>query len=137
MFREGQTHLACVVDEYGDLQGIVTMEDILEEIVGQIYDEHDAGNQKITKLSDRSFIIDGSVSVRDLNRELDWQIPETDATTIAGFIISKMARIPNQGEYLISKDLKMIVKKKFDNRIKTIKVIVVSEGGEPEGSELD
>ena len=113
------------------------MEDILEEIVGQIYDEHDAGNQKITKLSDRSFIIDGSVSVRDLNRELDWQIPETDATTIAGFIISKMARIPNQGEYLISKDLKMIVKKKFDNRIKTIKVIVVSEGGEPEGSELD
>ena len=137
MFREGQTHLACVVDEYGDLQGIVTMEDILEEIVGQIYDEHDSGNQKITKLSDRVFIIDGSVSVRDLNRELDWQIPETDATTIAGFIISKMARIPNQGEYLISKDLKMIVKKKFDNRIKTIKVIVVSEGGEPEGSELD
>jgi len=136
MFREGQTHLACVVDEYGDLQGIVTMEDILEEIVGQIYDEHDAGNQKITKLSDRSFIIDGSVSVRDLNRELDWQIPETDATTIAGFIISKMARIPNQGEYLISKDLKMIVKKKFDNRIKTIKVIVMSEGVEPEGSEL-
>ena len=136
MFREGQTHLACVVDEYGDLQGIVTMEDILEEIVGQIYDEHDAGNQKITKLSDRVFIIDGSVSVRDLNRELDWQIPETDATTIAGFIISKMARIPNQGEYLISKDLKMIVKKKFDNRIKTIKVIVMSEGVEPEGSEL-
>jgi Mg2+/Co2+ transporter CorB len=136
MFREGQTHLACVVDEYGDLQGIVTMEDILEEIVGQIYDEHDAGNQKITKLSERVFIIDGSVSVRDLNRELDWQIPETDATTIAGFIISKMARIPNQGEYLISKDLKMIVKKKFDNRIKTIKVIVMSEGVEPEGSEL-
>ena len=136
MFREGQTHLACVVDEYGDLQGIVTMEDILEEIVGQIYDEHDSGNQKITKLSDRVFIIDGSVSVRDLNRELDWQIPETDATTIAGFIISKMARIPNQGEYLISKDLKMIVKKKFDNRIKTIKVIVMSEGVEPEGSEL-
>ena len=136
MFREGQTHLACVVDEYGDLQGIVTMEDILEEIVGQIYDEHDSGNQKITKLSDYVFIIDGSVSVRDLNRELGWQIPETDATTIAGFIISKMAKIPNQGEYLISKDLKMIVKKKFDNRIKTIKVIVMSEGVEPEGSEL-
>ncbi len=136
MFREGQTHLACVVDEYGDLQGIVTMEDILEEIVGQIYDEHDSVKQKITKLSDHVFIIDGSVSVRDLNRELNWQIPEAEATTIAGFIINKMAKIPNQGEYLISKDLKMIVKKKFDNRIKTIKVIVMTEGVDPESSEM-
>ncbi len=135
MFREGQTHLACVVDEYGDLQGIVTMEDILEEIVGQIYDEHDSGKQKITKLSDNSFMIDGSVPIRDLNRELNWQIPETDATTIAGFIINKMAKIPNQGEYLISKDLKMIVKKKFDNRIKTIKVIVMTDGLDQESDE--
>lgn len=135
MFREGQTHLACVVDEYGDLQGIVTMEDILEEIVGQIYDEHDLAKQKVTKLSDNVFVIDGSVPVRDLNRELNWQIPETDATTIAGFIINKMEKIPNQGEYLISKDLKMIVKKKFDNRIKTIKVIVMTDGVDQEGDE--
>jgi Mg2+/Co2+ transporter CorB len=135
MFREGQTHLACVVDEYGDLQGIVTMEDILEEIVGQIYDEHDSGKQKITKMSDHIFIIDGSVPVRDLNRELNWQISEAEATTIAGFIINKMEKIPNQGEYLISKDLKMIVKKKSDNRIKTIKVIVMAEGMDPEESE--
>ena len=80
-------------------------------------------------------MIDGSVPVRDLNRELNWQIPETDATTIAGFIINKMEKIPNQGEYLISKDLKMIVKKKFDNRIKTIKVIVMTDGVDQEGDE--
>lgn len=130
MFRAGQTHLACVVDEYGDLQGIVTIEDILEVIVGQIYDEHDLEKQKITKLSDNVYIIDGSIPVRDLNRELNWQIPE-EATTIAGFIINKMAKIPNQGEFIISRDLKMIVKKKSENRIKTIKVIVLTDGVEP------
>ena len=124
MFREGQSHLACVVDEYGDLQGIITLEDILEEIVGQIYDEHDSGKNKVIKISEKEYVIDGTMPVRDLNRELNWTIPETDATTIAGFIISKMERIPNQGEYLIDKNLKIIVKKKFDNRIKTIQVIV-------------
>lgn len=124
MFREGQTHLACVVDEYGDLQGIITLEDILEEIVGQIYDEHDTGNSKIISKSEHEFIIDGSVPVRDLNREFNWQIPESEATTLAGFIITKMERIPNQGEFLIEKNLKMVVKKKSENRIKIIQVVI-------------
>ncbi|MDA9163423.1 HlyC/CorC family transporter [Rickettsiaceae bacterium] len=124
MFREGQTHLACVVDEYGDLQGIITLEDILEEIVGQIYDEHDSGKNKITKMSDVEYIIDGSLPIRDLNRELNWQIPESDATTIAGFMINKMEKIPNRGEYLIDNNLKMVVTKKSENRIKTIKIIM-------------
>lgn len=124
MFREGQSHLACVVDEYGDLQGIITLEDILEEIVGQIYDEHDPGKNKIVKKSEFEYIVDGTMSVRDLNREQNWNIPETDATTIAGFIISRMKRIPNQGEHMTDKNLKMIVQKKSDNRIKTIKIIV-------------
>lgn len=124
MFREGQTHLACVVNEYGDLQGIITLEDILEEIVGQIYDEHDTGKSKIKAKSENEFIIDGSVPIRDLNREFNWQIPESDATTLAGFIITKMERLPNQGEFLIEKNLKMIVKKKSENRIKTIQVFI-------------
>lgn len=124
MFREGQTHLACVVNEYGDFQGIITLEDILEEIVGQIYDEHDTGNSKIKSKSENEFIIDGSVPVRDLNREFNWQIPENEATTLAGFIITKMERLPNQGEFLVEKNLKMIVKKKSENRIKTIQVFI-------------
>ena len=124
MFREGQSHLACVVDEYGDLQGIITLEDILEEIVGQIYDEHDPGKNKIVKKSEFEYIVDGTMSVRDLNREQNWNIPETDATTIAGFVISRMKRIPNQGEHMTDKNLKLIVQKKSDNRIKTIKIIV-------------
>lgn len=124
MFREGQTHLACVVDEYGDLQGIITLEDILEEIVGQIYDEHDTGKSKIIAKSKNEFIIDGSVPIRDLNREFNWQIPENEATTLAGFIISKMERLPNQGEFIIERNLKITVQKKSENRIKTIHVLI-------------
>ena len=129
LFREGQSHLSCVVNEYGDLQGIITLEDILEEIVGQISDEHDPDQKKITKKSDREYIIDATMPIRDLNREMNWNIPETDATTIAGFILNNMERIPNQGEYLIDKNLKMIVNKKSDNRIKSIQVIVLDTHG--------
>ncbi len=124
MFRGGQSHLACVVDEYGDLQGIITLEDILEEIVGQIYDEHDPSKNKIVKKSEFEFIIDGTMSIRDLNRVQNWNIPETNATTIAGFVISKMKRIPNQGDHMTDRNLKLIVQKKSDNCIKTIKIIV-------------
>lgn len=123
-FRDGQSHMACVVDEYGDLQGIITLEDILEEIVGQIYDEHDYTRTKVIKKSDTHYVIDGAMPVRDLNRELNWNIPENDATTIAGFVISKLERIPNQGEHLIHDNLKFTISKKLDNRIKTIKITI-------------
>lgn len=121
-FRDGQSHLACVVDEYGELQGIITLEDILEEIVGQIYDEHDVGKNKIVKVSAKEYTIDGTVTVRDLNREFGWSIPDSEANTIAGFIINEMQRIPGKGESVIVDDLKIVVKTKSANRIKTVKV---------------
>lgn len=124
VFKDGQCHLACVVDEYGDLQGIITMEDILEEVFGQIYDEHDHAHNKITKKSEDEYVIDGSVSIRDVNRELNWDLPETEATTIAGFVINEMKRIPNQGEFIIIDDLKIIVKKKIQNRIKSLSIFL-------------
>jgi Mg2+/Co2+ transporter CorB len=124
VFREGQSHLACVVDEYGDLQGIITLEDILEEIVGQIYDEHDHGRSKILKQSGGEYIIDGSVTIRDVNRELGWDLPETEATTIAGFVIHEMKRIPAPGEFVIVGDLKIMVQKKTQNRIKSLKIAI-------------
>lgn len=126
-FKEGQSHLACVVNEYGDLQGIVTLEDILEEIVGQIYDEHDSSKNKVLQKSETEFVIDGSTPIRDLNREFGWMLSEADATTIAGFIINKLERIPDQGEFFTEKNLKIIIKKKSANRIKTIRVIVQKE----------
>jgi Mg2+/Co2+ transporter CorB len=129
-FREGQSHLACVVDEYGDIQGIITLEDILEEIVGQIYDEHDHGCKKIIKKSDTEFIIDGSVSIREINRELHWRIPENHATTVAGFIIHEMERIPNHGEFMVFQNIKLIVTQKSVNRIKTIRAVLHQPLGE-------
>jgi Mg2+/Co2+ transporter CorB len=124
LFKEGQSHLACVVDEYGDLQGIITMEDVIEEVFGQIYDEHDYTHNKITINSENEYIIDGSVSIRDVNRELGWDLPETEATTIAGFVINEMKRIPNQGEFIIIDNLKIVVKKKTQNRIKSLSILV-------------
>ncbi|MGC0371865.1 MAG: hypothetical protein DGJ47_000566 [Rickettsiaceae bacterium] len=124
MFKSGQTHLACVVDEYGDLQGIITLEDILEEIVGQIYDEHDSSKHSIVKLSDNILIVDGEIPVRDLNREQNWNIPDDEANTLAGFIIHNMAKIPEQGEAFIHQNLKLIVHKKSKNCIRSVKIII-------------
>ena len=124
MFKEGQSHLACVVDEYGDLQGILTMEDVMEEVFGQIYDEHDHAYNKITKKSENEYVIDGSVSIRDVNRELNWNLLETEATTIAGFVINKLKRIPNQGEFVMIGNLKIVIKKKDQNRIKLLKIFL-------------
>ncbi len=126
IFKEGQSHLACVVDEYGDLQGIITMEDVIEEVFGQIYDEHDYTRNKITKTSQNEYIIDGTVSVRDVNRELGWDLPETDATTIAGFVINEMKRIPNEEEFITIDNLKIVVKKKTQNRIKSLSIFIHS-----------
>jgi len=130
LFKEGQSHLACVVDEYGDLQGIITMEDVIEEVFGQIYDEHDYTHNKITKNSENEYIIDGSLSIRDVNRELGWNLPEAEATTIAGFVINEMKKIPNQGEFITIDNLKIVVKKKTQDRIKTLSVFVYPEQDE-------
>ncbi|WP_341754374.1 HlyC/CorC family transporter [Candidatus Tisiphia endosymbiont of Dioctria rufipes] len=124
-FRERKSHFACVVDEYGDLQGIITLEDILEEIVGPIIDEHDYPIDTIVKKSDVEFIIDGSVTIRDVNRELNWNLPDDDANTIAGLIIHKLERIPNQGESIKIFNLSITINKKIGNRLDSIKVIIL------------
>ena len=130
LFRERKNHFACVVDEYGDLQGIITLEDILEEIVGQIHDEHDNFSDSIIVKGNSEYIIHGSTSIRDINRELNWNLPDDDANTIAGLIIHESQHIPNQGEILEVLNLEITIQKKLGNKIELIKAKVLSDRDE-------
>ena len=97
-FRQRRAHLAFVVDEYGALMGLVTLEDILEEIVGDIVDEKDVEVSGIQQEGDGSLVVEGRVTVRDLNRQFDWNLPDDEATTVAGLLIYEARRIPEVGE---------------------------------------
>ncbi|TAN67656.1 MAG: HlyC/CorC family transporter, partial [Magnetospirillum sp.] len=96
-FRQRREHFALVVDEYGSLMGVVTLEDILEEIVGDIADEHDVAVAGVKPQSDGSYIVDGSVPIRDLNREFEWRLPDDEAATIAGLVLHESRQIPDVG----------------------------------------
>lgn len=97
VFRNKRQHFAFVVDEYGGWQGIVTLEDIIEEIVGDIDDEHDEVDNDIQKIDDDTYLINGSVTLRDINRHLGWNLPDEDASTIAGLLIHEAQEIPAVG----------------------------------------
>src|SRR5947207_13322703 len=97
-FRRRKTHFALVVDEYGEVEGMVTLEDILEEIVGDISDEHDVVVAGVRAQPDGSVVVDGSVPIRDLNRAMDWRLPDEEATTVAGLVIHEARSIPERGQ---------------------------------------
>jgi CBS domain containing-hemolysin-like protein len=97
-FRQRRAHLAFVVDEYGALQGLVTLEDILEEIVGDIVDEKDVEISGVKQEADGSVLVEGRVTIRDLNRQFDWELPDEEATTVAGLLMHEARRIPKTGD---------------------------------------
>ena len=97
-FLKRKTHFALVVDEYGEVMGLVTLEDILEEIVGDIRDEHDLAVQGVRPQPDGWVLVDGSAPVRDLNRVMAWDLPDEEATTIAGLVIHEAGAIPEAGQ---------------------------------------
>lgn len=121
-FRAKRNHIAIVVDEYGALVGIVTLEDVLEEIVGQIDDEHDNVNKDIRKLKDGSYRIKGDVTIRDVNRQLDWDLPDSYATTIAGLIIHDAETIPEVASEFNFHGFWFKIEKKEENQITSILV---------------
>ena len=122
-FRQSSIQMALVVDEYGVLQGLITLEDILEEIVGEIFDEFDKPVASPSKLNDGSVLVDGTMTVRDINRFMDWKIPDDEASTLAGLFIEKAQKLPKEGEVLRIKDFEFKVIKRNKTRISKLSII--------------
>jgi Mg2+/Co2+ transporter CorB len=127
-FRRRKTHFALVVDEYGEVEGMVTLEDILEEIVGDISDEHDVVVAGVRTQPDGSVIVDGSVPIRDLNRAMDWQLPDDEATTIAGLVIHESRSIPERGQAFTFHGFRFRVLRRERNRITSLHIQTVPRG---------
>jgi len=125
--RKNRKQIAIVVDEYGGTAGIVTMEDILEEIVGEIYDEYDIVQKLYEKIDENTFIFNGSVSVSEVEKILDVDIPEGDYDTISGYLIEELGKIPDENEKPVIETEKVIYKieKVKDKRITKIKACKV------------
>jgi Mg2+/Co2+ transporter CorB len=121
-FLKQRAHFALVVDEYGALQGLVTLEDILEEIVGEIEDEHDTMIGGVTPQPDGSVIVDGDVSVRELNRALGWNLPDEHAVSVAGLVIYEAQAIPDVGQAFIFHDHRFQVLRRQRNQITSLRI---------------
>ncbi|WP_296427422.1 HlyC/CorC family transporter [Yoonia sp.] len=122
-FLKRKTHFALVVDEYGGLQGLITLEDILEEIVGEIADEFDEDiADQISATSDGAYVVDGGMTIRDLNRSHDWNLPDDEANTVAGLVIHEAQMIPVEGQVFSFHGFRFEVVAKEENRIAILKI---------------
>ena len=131
-FRDQRSHFALVVDEYGALQGLITLNDILDEIFGDIPDQHEEqGRPDVRRRPDGSFLIDGSVPLRDLNRELQWNLPDAEATTLAGLVIHEARTIPEVGQRFAFFGYQFEIMKRQRNQVTALRVIPPSKPSAP------
>ena len=121
-FQKKREHFALVVDEYGDLMGCITLEDILEEIVGDIGDEYDTVTSGMKMQPDGSVIAEGATPIRDINRQFDWSIPEEETATIAGYIMHELRKIPDVGQVYVLSEYKIEILRRQRNQIGLVKI---------------
>ncbi len=127
LFLKQRSHFALVVDEYGALQGLVTLEDILEEIVGDIRDEYDVVVRGVRPQSDGSVYVEGGVTIRDLNRAMGWELPDEEAVTVAGLVIHEAQTIPEPGQRFAFYGYRFDIARKNRNQITGLKVMPMRE----------
>jgi len=123
-FKRRHVHIAVSVDEYGGVSGIVCLEDIIEEIVGDIQDEFDNEVEDILQIDDKSYLCDGRVDIEDLNKELELNIPEEDFDTLGGFVFDLFGKIPVKYEKVSSGDVDFIIQDMDGHKIKTVKIVL-------------
>ena len=125
-FKKRREHFALVVDEYGSIEGVVTLEDVLEEIVGDISDENDRPEESVLqaiKTEAGGWQVEGTATIRDINRHFKWELPDENAATIAGYIMYETERIPNVGETFVINGFSFTIIQKERNRIATIEIL--------------
>ena len=133
-FLRQKSHFAIVVDEYGEVQGLVTLEDIIEEIVGDIKDEHDAVAIGVRPKPDGSYLVEGGVPIRDLNRAFDWTLPDEEANTVAGLVIHEARTIPEVGQAFVFHGFRFEILKKRNHQITALRIVPLKREGEADAA---
>lgn len=129
--RQEHVHMAIVLDEYGGTAGLVTIEDLIEEIIGEIEDEYDADDKEITKITDAEYLIEGSTNIEDVNDYFGFKLSDEDSDSIGGFLYGLFDRVPEEGESVQHDNLLFTVQKMDKNRIETIRLKILPDQDQP------